>query len=173
MIHRCTIAIALVQVYCCANAFTVSRTASARLYPSWMSTEEEEEEGRLQPVQMNTDEEELPIQSAAMEWQKKLQENGVEPRKKFLVIGGGWGGWGAAKAFCESGVDADITLLDALPDPTGVSLWIYKIAVCTDAKTLVECSSHTQSSSLAGKTLSVKNRKTCGSWDTRLLDGLS
>jgi NADPH-dependent 2,4-dienoyl-CoA reductase/sulfur reductase-like enzyme len=120
MIHRWTIAIALLQVYC-ANAFTVSRTPSARLYPARMSTEEEEEEGRLQAVQMRTEEEEIPIQSAALEWQKKLEENGVEPRKKFLVIGGGWGGWGAAKALCESGVDADITLLDALPDPTGVS----------------------------------------------------
>jgi hypothetical protein len=75
MIHRWTIAIAVLQVYC-ADAFTVSRTPpSARLYPSWMSTEEEE--GRLQPVQMNTEGEEIPIQSAAMEWQKKLEENGV------------------------------------------------------------------------------------------------
>ena len=42
-------------------------------------------------------------------------------KKKFVVVGGGWGGWGAAKALCQSGVDADITLIDALPDPTGVS----------------------------------------------------
>jgi NADPH-dependent 2,4-dienoyl-CoA reductase/sulfur reductase-like enzyme len=141
-----------------------------------MSTEEEEE-GRLEPVQMNTDEEDLPIQSAAMEWQKKLQENGIEPRRKFLVIGGGWGGWGAAKALCESGVDADITLLDALPDPTGVSLWI---SIYIESQYVLMPRqwwnarlTHSLSFSLAGNTLSVKNRKTCGSWDTRLLDGLS
>jgi NADPH-dependent 2,4-dienoyl-CoA reductase/sulfur reductase-like enzyme len=40
--------------------------------------------------------------------------------KKYVVIGGGWGGWGAAKALCEND-DVDVTLIDALPDPTGVS----------------------------------------------------
>ena len=33
------------------------------------------------------------------------------------VIGAGWGGWGAAKALVENG--CRVTLLDALPDPTG------------------------------------------------------
>jgi NADPH-dependent 2,4-dienoyl-CoA reductase/sulfur reductase-like enzyme len=42
--------------------------------------------------------------------------------KKYVVIGGGWGGWGAAKALCEND-DVEVTLIDALPDPTGVS-WI-------------------------------------------------
>jgi len=41
-------------------------------------------------------------------------------RKKYVVVGGGWGGWGAAKALCESGIEnVDITMIDALPDPTG------------------------------------------------------
>lgn len=40
--------------------------------------------------------------------------------KKYVVIGGGWGGWGAAKALCEND-DVEVTLIDALPDPTGVS----------------------------------------------------
>jgi NADPH-dependent 2,4-dienoyl-CoA reductase/sulfur reductase-like enzyme len=48
--------------------------------------------------------------------------NSNKKRKKFVVIGGGWGGWGAAKALCQSGIDADVTLIDALPDPTGVSM---------------------------------------------------
>ena len=34
-----------------------------------------------------------------------------------VVIGGGWAGWGAAKALCEAGVS--VTLLDGNPDPTG------------------------------------------------------
>ena len=32
-------------------------------------------------------------------------------------MGAGWGGWGAAKALVENG--CRVTLLDALPDPTG------------------------------------------------------
>lgn len=40
--------------------------------------------------------------------------------KKYVVVGGGWGGWGAAKALCESGIEnVDVTMIDALPDPTG------------------------------------------------------
>ena len=30
-------------------------------------------------------------------------------------------GWGAAKALCESDTNCRVTLIDALPDPTGVS----------------------------------------------------
>lgn len=104
MIHRWTIAISLLQVYC-ANAFSFSRAPSSHLLPLRMSTEDDD----------------ISFQSAALDWAKKVEEVGVYPRKKFLVIGGGWAGWGAAKALCESGVDADITLLDALPDPSGVS----------------------------------------------------
>jgi uncharacterized protein with NAD-binding domain and iron-sulfur cluster len=40
-------------------------------------------------------------------------------KRRYLIVGGGWGGWGAAKALCESGLDAEVILLDALPDPTG------------------------------------------------------
>lgn len=38
------------------------------------------------------------------------------------IIGGGWGGWGAAKALCEAATPESrirVTLLDVLPDPTG------------------------------------------------------
>jgi uncharacterized protein with NAD-binding domain and iron-sulfur cluster len=41
----------------------------------------------------------------------------VMGKKHVAVVGGGWAGWGAAKALCESGVK--VTLLDALPDPSG------------------------------------------------------
>lgn len=35
----------------------------------------------------------------------------------MVVVGGGWGGWGAAKALLQSG--CRVTLIDAQPDPTG------------------------------------------------------
>merc|ERR1719460_577024 len=38
------------------------------------------------------------------------------------VVGGGWGGWGAAKALIENG--CRVTLLDALPDPTGATPYL-------------------------------------------------
>ena len=47
--------------------------------------------------------------------------------KKYVVVGGGWGGWGAAKALCEGMEDVDVTLIDALPDPTGVSYEIVRL----------------------------------------------
>ena len=34
-----------------------------------------------------------------------------------VVVGAGWGGWGAAKALCEAGLR--VTLVDGLADPTG------------------------------------------------------
>eukprot|EP00607_Mallomonas_marina_P002167 CAMPEP_0182434794 /NCGR_PEP_ID=MMETSP1167-20130531/71865_1 /TAXON_ID=2988 /ORGANISM="Mallomonas Sp, Strain CCMP3275" /LENGTH=212 /DNA_ID=CAMNT_0024625051 /DNA_START=168 /DNA_END=802 /DNA_ORIENTATION=+ len=34
-----------------------------------------------------------------------------------VVVGAGWGGWGAAKALCENG--CKVTIIDSLPDPTG------------------------------------------------------
>ena len=34
-----------------------------------------------------------------------------------VVVGAGWGGWGASKALCEAGVR--VTLIDGMADPTG------------------------------------------------------
>ena len=48
------------------------------------------------------------------------------PKKKIAVVGGGWGGWGAAKALCQSREDIEVTLLDALPDPTGLTPYLSK-----------------------------------------------
>lgn len=42
-----------------------------------------------------------------------------DDRPHVAVVGGGWGGWGAAKALCEQG--CRVTLIDALPDPTGAT----------------------------------------------------
>ncbi|CAM9258546.1 unnamed protein product [Chrysoparadoxa australica] len=39
-----------------------------------------------------------------------------------VVVGAGWGGWGAAKALCENG--CKVTLLDGLPDPTGAKPYL-------------------------------------------------
>jgi NADPH-dependent 2,4-dienoyl-CoA reductase/sulfur reductase-like enzyme len=73
------------------------------------------------------------IASSAKEWanqqQRELEESIDVPqstgsKKKYVIVGGGWGGWGAAKALCESGVDAEVILIDALPDPTGVSFFL-------------------------------------------------
>ena len=41
--------------------------------------------------------------------------NSADDAKHYVVVGGGWAGWGAAKAFNEAG--ARVTLFDALPDP--------------------------------------------------------
>lgn len=70
-------------------------------------------------------------ESAALKWAKlQQQELGLEEdnvgnqsdrKKKYVIVGGGWGGWGAAKALCQSNVDCEVILIDALPDPTGVS----------------------------------------------------
>jgi uncharacterized protein with NAD-binding domain and iron-sulfur cluster len=38
-------------------------------------------------------------------------------RSHVVVIGGGWGGWGAAKALCEAGIA--VTLIDGVSDPSG------------------------------------------------------
>jgi len=38
---------------------------------------------------------------------------------RVVVVGGGWAGWGAAKALCEAGFA--VTLLDGMADPTGVT----------------------------------------------------
>lgn len=56
-------------------------------------------------------------------------------KKKYVVVGGGWGGWGAAKALCESGVDCDVTLIDALPDPTGATPYLSKTGKPVEAGT--------------------------------------
>lgn len=91
--------------------------------------------------------------SAALEWAKQQQQllelededssqaksDGVstrgEEKKKFVVIGGGWGGWGAAKSLCQSKLDAEIILIDALPDPTGVTPYLSKTGKPVEAGT--------------------------------------
>ena len=75
----------------------------------------------VEPVEEKED-----FKSAALDWAKQQEEeiNEAEEQdshKKYVVVGGGWAGWGAVKALCQSGINAEVILLDALPDPTGVS----------------------------------------------------
>jgi len=51
-------------------------------------------------------------------------ETAFAKKTKIVVVGGGWGGWGAAKALVESGDDVEVTLVDALPDPTGATPYL-------------------------------------------------
>lgn len=51
------------------------------------------------------------------ELRSKLPTMSAAKRPHVAIVGGGWGGWGAAKALIENG--CRVTLLDAVPDPTG------------------------------------------------------
>ena len=46
-----------------------------------------------------------------------VQHRSTAGPSQVVVIGAGWGGWGAAKALCQAGVR--VTLVDGLADPTG------------------------------------------------------
>ncbi|WP_043690760.1 FAD-dependent oxidoreductase [Synechococcus sp. KORDI-49] len=46
-----------------------------------------------------------------------VQHRSTAGPSHVVVIGAGWGGWGAAKALCQAGVR--VTLVDGLADPTG------------------------------------------------------
>ena len=46
-----------------------------------------------------------------------VQHRSTAGSSHVVVIGAGWGGWGAAKALCQAGVR--VTLVDGLADPTG------------------------------------------------------
>jgi hypothetical protein len=97
----------------------------------------------------NGEKEEL-LESEALKWAKKQldeiakeeaenKENNAKERegkkKKYVIVGAGWGGWGAAKALCESGIDADVTIIDALPDPTGSTPYLSKSGKPVEAGT--------------------------------------
>ena len=77
-------------------------------------------------------------ESAAVEWSKNQKKEFVEDesrKKKYVVVGGGWGGWGAAKALCQSDVNCDVFLIDALPDPTGATPYLSSTGKPVEAGT--------------------------------------
>lgn len=85
------------------------------------------------------------VESAAVKWAK--QQNSMDEtdtsedndenkaKKKYVVVGGGWGGWGAAKALCESSQECEVVLIDALPDPTGATPYLSKTGKPVEAGT--------------------------------------
>jgi len=54
---------------------------------------------------------------------------------RIAIVGGGWGGWGAAKSICESRENVEVILLDALPDPTGNTPFLSKSGKPVEAGT--------------------------------------
>lgn len=50
-----------------------------------------------------------------------------------VVVGGGWGGWGAAKALCEAG--CRVKLIDVIPDPTGATPYLSSTGKPVEAGT--------------------------------------
>jgi len=96
------------------------------------STSAEEEEIAVE----DKGEEKEEFRSAATEWASQQKgELAAQKKKNYVIVGGGWGGWGAAKALCEAGIDADVTLIDALPDPTGATPYLSKTGKPVDAGT--------------------------------------
>jgi uncharacterized protein with NAD-binding domain and iron-sulfur cluster len=110
----------------------------------WMSLAEKQDESPQ-------DEEQKPS-SAAKAWAASQQQQNPgtsaaadddddkvepdKPKKRFVVVGAGWGGWGAAKALCESGKgEYEVTILDALPDPTGQTPYLSKTGKPVEAGT--------------------------------------
>jgi uncharacterized protein with NAD-binding domain and iron-sulfur cluster len=78
--------------------------------------------------------------SAAMKWKKQqTSEQQIAKssslKKKIAIVGGGWAGWGAAKAICQSKENVEVTLLDALPDPTGGTPFLSKTGKPVEAGT--------------------------------------
>jgi len=90
-----------------------------------------------------------------MDWKKQQQQEAEETAKaateaaaaaveeeeekealtKIAIVGGGWGGWGAAKAICQAQENVEVTLLDALPDPTGATPFVSKTGKPVEAGT--------------------------------------
>lgn len=113
-----------------------NRHVGDRFFPLCMTDGDTEE---------NTDEGEM--KSAAKEWMEQQKEENIaediqesdsdsaSSPLKYVIVGGGWGGWGAAKALCESGLDCEVTLIDALPDPTGATPYLSKTGKPVEAGT--------------------------------------
>mmetsp|Transcript_31755 Transcript_31755/g.46839 ORF Transcript_31755/g.46839 Transcript_31755/m.46839 type:complete len:653 (-) Transcript_31755:41-1999(-) len=85
-------------------------------------------------MEQQQEEQETNEEKAEQEEKEEGTSSSGRP-KKYVVVGGGWGGWGAAQALCESSVDCEVTLLDALPDPTGSTPYLSKTGKPVEAGT--------------------------------------
>jgi len=117
--------VVFLSVFTCATALVpflpISGTTRSLNNPVALSSSEDPDATN---GEIESDAKETP--SAAREWQKKqLDTLQRQSKKKFAVVGGGWGGWGAAKALCEAD-DVEVILIDALPDPTGKTPYLSK-----------------------------------------------
>ena len=115
-----------------------------------VESEEEDEEPKSISNEEDVEEEE-EVESAALKWareqaelaqeleemeQAEADDSQEEKTKKFVVVGAGWGGWGAAQALCEAGKGRyDVTIIDALPDPTGRTPYLSPTAKPVEAGT--------------------------------------
>jgi uncharacterized protein with NAD-binding domain and iron-sulfur cluster len=107
-----------------------SESANGDEPPSSAAKQWQQEQKRQQREQ---DEREQKAQQ-----QSSLQPNSSSspsPKTKIAIVGGGWGGWGAAKAICESQENVEVTILDALPDPTGSTPFLSKTGKPVEAGT--------------------------------------
>lgn len=87
-------------------------------------------------AQLEEMEEELKLKMAASEaLDIALKSQVATMKKKFVVVGAGWSGWGAAKALCQTGCNYSVTILDALPDPTGRTPYLSKTGKPVEAGT--------------------------------------
>lgn len=126
-----TIAISLsVKTNC--NAFIIAPSHTSLIQPSSVT--------RL--LQTTASDEEAEAEELTNQFINQVTSSVTQPPpppKKYVIIGGGWAGWGAAKALCEGlpysipttePTDignyqfANITLIDALPDPTGATPYL-------------------------------------------------
>lgn len=151
------------------NLCTTPLTVNAHSSPSDSDDSLKPEDGSV------PDEGSFQSYSAASSWKKQQQQMELELKeqlqasesavpKKIAIVGGGWGGWGAAKgsssfarkiasehsrrvirspknffcsllAICESKANVEVTLLDALPDPTGATPFLSKSGKPVEAGT--------------------------------------
>lgn len=71
----------------------------------------------------------------AIEPHWKSDRTAVGKRKRYVIVGCGWAGFGAAKALCESEIDAEVIMLDTLPDPTGATPYLSRTGKPVEAGT--------------------------------------
>ncbi|KAG7349654.1 zeta-carotene desaturase [Nitzschia inconspicua] len=120
------------------NSAFITYFSSSRQCRTWVYSTNGDANGPSDN-EANTDEVNMSS-SADIKWKKQQteleeQNSSAAPKKRIAIVGGGWGGWGAAKAICESRENVEVILLDALPDPTGKTPFLSKTGKPVEAGT--------------------------------------